>query len=71
METEEYTLYRVLKVGFYSFLYKVIWSFRYLHGVLYKNRQVTDGNKDVVIEALRLLAEVLVWGDQNETSIFE
>ncbi|KAE9555667.1 hypothetical protein FO519_001138 [Halicephalobus sp. NKZ332] len=44
---------------------------KYLHGVLYKNRQVNDGNKEVVIEALRLLAEVLVWGDQNETSIFD
>jgi hypothetical protein len=52
--------------NFYSIEY-----LKYLHGVLYKNKVVTDNNKDIIIEALRLLAEVLVWGDQNETAIFD
>uniref|UniRef100_A0A7E4ZSZ0 FPL domain-containing protein n=1 Tax=Panagrellus redivivus TaxID=6233 RepID=A0A7E4ZSZ0_PANRE len=44
---------------------------KYLHGVLAKNKVVTESNRDIVIEALRLLSEVLVWGDQNDVSIFD
>lgn len=32
-----------------------------LHGVLLKNPVVSDANRDVVVEALRSLAELVIW----------
>ncbi|KAH7731495.1 Protein GOP-1 [Aphelenchoides avenae] len=44
---------------------------KYLHGVLVKHEKVTDGNKGLLVEALRSIAEILIWGDQNDSSVFE
>jgi len=42
-----------------------------LYSTLKKNKQVTNNNKDIVVEALRSIAEILIWGDQNDSSVFE
>jgi protein CLEC16A len=44
---------------------------RYLYGVLNKNQIVTENNKDLLIETLRSISEILIWGDQNDSSVFE
>ncbi|MFH4974493.1 hypothetical protein AB6A40_001202 [Gnathostoma spinigerum] len=44
---------------------------KYLHGVLVKNETVTDGNRKLLVEALRAIAEILIWGDQNDSSVFD
>jgi protein CLEC16A len=38
---------------------------------LQKNPIVTDRNKGVLVETLRELAELLVWGDQNDERLFD
>lgn len=45
--------------------------YRYLHGVLSKNENVTESNKKLLVECLRAIAELLIWGDQNDSSVFE
>lgn len=45
--------------------------FRYLHEILRKNEQVTENNRKLLVECLRAIAEILIWGDQNESSVFE
>ncbi len=45
--------------------------FRYLYNVLHKNPTVSDGNRDLLIETLRSISEILIWGDQNDSSVFE
>ncbi|PIO63588.1 hypothetical protein TELCIR_14804 [Teladorsagia circumcincta] len=47
---------------------KVRW---YLHGVLAKNEKVVETNRKILVEALRAIAEILIWGDQNDSSVFE
>ena len=42
-----------------------------LHSVLQKNKTVTNSNKAQVVEALRSISEILIWGDQNDSSVFE
>lgn len=42
-----------------------------LYACLKRNRTVTHSNKDTVVEALRSIAEILIWGDQNDSSVFE
>uniref|UniRef100_H2Y954 Uncharacterized protein n=1 Tax=Ciona savignyi TaxID=51511 RepID=H2Y954_CIOSA len=44
---------------------------KYLHHVLMKNQTVTESNKSLIVEALRSMAEILIWGDQNDSSVFE
>lgn len=34
---------------------------QYLHGVLLKNPVVNDTNRDTVVEALRSIAELVIW----------
>ena len=34
---------------------------RHLHGVLLRNQVVTDSNRDTVVEALRSIAELVIW----------
>lgn len=46
-------------------------NLRYLQGVLVKNEKITDANKANVIEALRSITEILIWGDQNDNSVFD
>ncbi|KAL3090237.1 hypothetical protein niasHS_006689 [Heterodera schachtii] len=44
---------------------------RYLHGVLMKNDKITEANSALVVEALRAITEVLIWGDQNDGTVFD
>lgn len=44
---------------------------QYLHEVLVKSPVIHDGNRDVVVEALRSIAELMIWGDQHEPKFFE
>lgn len=46
-------------------------NFRYLYGILNKNQTVTENNKDLLIETLRSISEILIWGDQNDSGVFE
>lgn len=43
----------------------------FLHEVLDSNARVHEGNKDTVVEALRSIAELMIWGDQHDASFFE
>jgi protein CLEC16A len=36
-----------------------------------KNLQVDDANREQVVESLRLIAEIVIWGDQNDPRVFE
>ncbi|CAK5077019.1 unnamed protein product [Meloidogyne enterolobii] len=44
---------------------------RYLQGVLVKNEKITEGNRALVIEAMRAITEILIWGDQNDAAVFD
>lgn len=44
---------------------------RYLYNVLSKNQVVQDSNRGLLVETLRSIAEILIWGDQNDSSVFE
>lgn len=44
---------------------------RYLYHVLYKNQVVNEQNKSLLVETLRSIAEILIWGDQNDSTVFE
>lgn len=46
-------------------------NLKYLYSVLNKNQTVTENNKDLLIETLRSISEILIWGDQNDSSVFE
>lgn len=46
-------------------------NFRYLYAVLCKNQVVTEQNKDLLVETLRSISEILIWGDQNDGSVFD
>jgi len=45
--------------------------FRYLYNVLSKNQTVSENNRGLLVETLRSIAEILIWGDQNDSSVFE
>lgn len=32
---------------------------------------VTDSNKNMVVESLRSIAEIVIWGDQNDPKVSE
>lgn len=57
-----------LYVNFY-FLFIII--YRYLYHVLSKNQTVSENNRGLLVETLRSIAEILIWGDQNDSSVFE
>ena len=46
-------------------------SLRGLHDVLQRNAVVTDVNRDTVVEALRSIAELMIWGDQHDGRFFD
>lgn len=46
-------------------------NLRYLHSQLEKNPVVTEGNKDHLVEVLRTIAELMIWGDQHNTNFFD
>ncbi|CAF0993871.1 unnamed protein product [Rotaria sordida] len=46
-------------------------NLKYLYGVLNRNPIVSDANRDLLIETLRFISEILIWGDQNDSSVFD
>jgi protein CLEC16A len=44
---------------------------RFQHHMLLKNPEVTDHNKQSLVETFRSIAEILIWGDQNDSRVFE
>ncbi len=46
-------------------------EYRYLYSILSKNPIINDQNKVVIIETLRQIAELLIWGDQHNSVFFE
>lgn len=47
-------------------------NLKVLHGVLEKNGTVvSEQNRGLLVESLRCIAEILIWGDQNDSSVFE
>lgn len=42
-----------------------------LHAVLCDNALITDSNRELVVETLRSLAELMIWGDQHEPKFFD
>lgn len=46
-------------------------NLKVLHNVLEKNQNVSEQNRGLLVESLRCIAEILIWGDQNDGSVFE
>lgn len=44
---------------------------KYLYNVLSRNQTVSEHNRSLLVESLRSIAEILIWGDQNDSSVFE
>ncbi|XP_075232093.1 C-type lectin domain containing ema isoform X2 [Lycorma delicatula] len=44
---------------------------KYLYNVLSKNQTVSENNRGLLVETLRSIAEILIWGDQNDSSVFD
>ena len=41
------------------------------HAVMEANAEVTLDNSALVVESLRSIAETVIWGDQNDPSVFD
>ncbi|ESO85022.1 hypothetical protein LOTGIDRAFT_196246, partial [Lottia gigantea] len=39
--------------------------------MLCKNQTVTEQNRSLLVETLRSISEILIWGDQNDSSVFD
>lgn len=46
-------------------------NLKILYTVLEKNQNVSEQNRGLLVESLRCIAEILIWGDQNDGSVFE
>lgn len=46
-------------------------NLHYLHEVLTKNPVVTPGNQGQIVECMRAIAEIMIWGDQNNPTFFD
>jgi len=44
---------------------------RYLHQQLVRHPVIDERNQQLIIETLRSIAEILIWGDQHEPKFFE
>ncbi|XP_037048540.1 protein CLEC16A homolog isoform X1 [Bradysia coprophila] len=44
---------------------------KYLHNVLERNQTVSENNRGLLVESLRCIAEILIWGDQNDSTVFD
>lgn len=44
---------------------------KHLHDVLQQNLVVTDANRELVVETLRSIAELMIWGDQHDPRFFD
>ena len=62
-----YTCLKALTVGFSAKFF----SFRYQYQILQRNPHVTENNKQTIVETFRSIAEILIWGDQNDSRVFE
>lgn len=45
-------------------------NLRYLYEQLLRYPTVTPSNKDAVVEILRTIAELMIWGDQHNDNMF-
>lgn len=45
--------------------------FRYLYGQLIKEPIITNSNKARIVEVLRSIAELMIWGDQHNPTFFD
>uniref|UniRef100_A0A803VEB0 C-type lectin domain containing 16A n=1 Tax=Ficedula albicollis TaxID=59894 RepID=A0A803VEB0_FICAL len=43
----------------------------YMYHILTKNTTVTDHNRNLLVETIRSITEILIWGDQNDSSVFD
>lgn len=43
---------------------------RYLYEELLSYPQIDDYNKETVVEILRSIAELMIWGDQHNDNVF-
>ncbi|CAF2066643.1 unnamed protein product [Rotaria magnacalcarata] len=46
-------------------------NLKYLYSVLQRNTTVSDANRDLLTETLRSISEILIWGDQHDSSVFD
>lgn len=44
---------------------------KYLYNVMSRNQTVSESNRELLVETLRSIAEILIWGDQNDSSVFD
>lgn len=44
---------------------------KFLYNLLCKNQTVTEQNRGLLVETLRSISEILIWGDQNDSSVFD
>lgn len=44
---------------------------KYLYSILCKNQTVTENNRCLLVETLRSISEILIWGDQHDSSVFD
>lgn len=44
---------------------------KYLYSVLERNPTVSESNRGLLVESLRSIAEILIWGDQHDSSVFD
>uniref|UniRef100_A0A1B0AZE5 Uncharacterized protein n=1 Tax=Glossina palpalis gambiensis TaxID=67801 RepID=A0A1B0AZE5_9MUSC len=44
---------------------------KYLYSILEKNTTVSESNRGLLVESLRSIAEILIWGDQHDSSVFD
>eukprot|EP00191_Tetraselmis_sp_GSL018_P010529 CAMPEP_0177609508 /NCGR_PEP_ID=MMETSP0419_2-20121207/19136_1 /TAXON_ID=582737 /ORGANISM="Tetraselmis sp., Strain GSL018" /LENGTH=882 /DNA_ID=CAMNT_0019104457 /DNA_START=372 /DNA_END=3016 /DNA_ORIENTATION=+ len=42
-----------------------------LHAVLESQKELHEGNRELIVETLRSIAELMIWGDQHEPRFFE
>uniref|UniRef100_A0A1A7YR49 C-type lectin domain family 16, member A n=1 Tax=Iconisemion striatum TaxID=60296 RepID=A0A1A7YR49_9TELE len=44
---------------------------KYMYHILTKNTTVTEHNRNLLVETIRTITEILIWGDQNDSSVFD
>ncbi|XP_070138135.1 protein CLEC16A homolog isoform X2 [Drosophila bipectinata] len=44
---------------------------KYLYSILEKNTTVSENNRGLLVESLRCIAEILIWGDQHDSLVFD
>nr|NP_650542.1 endosomal maturation defective, isoform A [Drosophila melanogaster]Q9VEV4.2 RecName: Full=Protein CLEC16A homolog; AltName: Full=Endosomal maturation defective protein [Drosophila melanogaster]AAF55313.2 endosomal maturation defective, isoform A [Drosophila melanogaster] len=44
---------------------------KYLYSILEKNTTVSESNRGLLVESLRCIAEILIWGDQHDSLVFD